>query len=467
MSLKFLALSTALCNAERSHKAKIAYDRSAGGASCTSDLSCNLNGVCINGQCVCDAAWEASNCSVLALRPLLPEAEAGFNLTNATTGEHVSTWGGPVLQVPGDDARWHMHAALMDRGCGLTSWMSNSLVVHAVASSPAGPYRLQDVSLPAWSHNPGTAVVESEGKVLMFHVGAGDGLGSEVTCTPTGCCASGRSPCGLRHGCNSTPPVTWTPPRERELPGCASESCRDGRCWFGNCGGGFTNVSFHVATSPAGPWSAVSAPLVGGQTFGSMTTPSPWMYRDPHTGEQNGTIFLVSGGLWRAESWRGPYGQVPGLHVSCHGEDPYVYQDHRGHWHCLSHDAGSAGFGNLSIAGGHAFSLDLREWCALPELPTPTRSKALVSTSVAAQVHDAWRGVQRRVRRARGAAAATDREARAAAADLQPHDARDHAPRHRRGRRQRLSRLHRQGHRAGRRRALLVRVEQQSVARLP
>jgi hypothetical protein len=197
----------------------------------------------------------------------------------------------------------------------------------------------------------------------MFHVGAGDGLGGEVNCTAAGCCANGRSPCGLRHGCNSTAPRARAP--RGDPPGCASESCRDGRCWFGNCGGGFTNVSLHFADSPAGPWAAFSAPLADGQSFGSMSTPSPWMYLDEQ-GHQNGTIYLVSGGLWRADSWRGPYAQDPGLRVSCHGEDPYLYQDQRGHWHCLSHDAGSAGFGNLTIAGGHAFSLDLREWHTTP-----------------------------------------------------------------------------------------------------
>jgi len=144
-------------------------------------------------------------------------------------------------------------------------------------------------------------------------------------------------------------------------PTCSSEQCRAGRCWFGNCGGGFKNVSFHVAKSAAGPWEPFTAAVTGG-SFGSMTTPSPWMYIDPLTGKQNGTVFLVSGGLWRAENWKGPYYRPVGLTVSCHGEDPYLYQDHRGNWHCLSHNSGSAGFGNLTIAGGHAFSKDLISW---------------------------------------------------------------------------------------------------------
>ena len=46
------------------------------------------------------------------------------------------------------------------------------------------------------------------------------------------------------------------------------------------------------------------------------------MLQDSH-GKQNGTIFLVTGGLWRAETWRGPYEKYGS--VSCHGEDPYLH----------------------------------------------------------------------------------------------------------------------------------------------
>ena len=51
------------------------------------------------------------------------------------------------------------------------------------------------------------------------------------------------------------------------------------------------------------------------------------------------------------------------------------YQDQRGGWHCLSHNAGSAGFANLTLAGGHAFSEDLHTWYTTP---TPAYTGAFV-----------------------------------------------------------------------------------------
>ena len=254
----------------------------------------------------------------MAVLPISREAKGGLNVTNTSTGLHISTWGGPVMRVPGDET-WHMHAALLDKGCGITSWMTNSLVVHATASNPAGPYDVKDVSLLPWSHNPGTAVAP-DGRLLMFHVGDGaTGQSKEVTRgrgsdgADTGGCFDGASPCGMRHGCNST---AGDSALAEEPDSSGSASSRKG-CWFGRCG---ANISFHTATSPAGPWAPFTAPTTGEAS--SMSTPSPWMLQDSR-GKQNGTIFLVTGGLWRAETWRGPYEKYGS--VSCHGEDPYLH----------------------------------------------------------------------------------------------------------------------------------------------
>jgi hypothetical protein len=61
----------------------------------------------------------------------------------------VTTWGGSIVYVPGksNSSNFHMYAAEMLGSCGLTSWQSNSQVVHAVSSSPLGPWKREGVTL--------------------------------------------------------------------------------------------------------------------------------------------------------------------------------------------------------------------------------------------------------------------------------------------------------------------------------
>ena len=96
-----------------------------GGAPCFDDHACNLNGACEGGACVCDRGWTGANCSALNLQPA--RARAGFRLANA------SSWGGSALRLA--DGRWHMFAAVMLEGCGLTTWRTNSFTARAVADA--------------------------------------------------------------------------------------------------------------------------------------------------------------------------------------------------------------------------------------------------------------------------------------------------------------------------------------------
>lgn len=69
-------------------------------------------------------------------------------------------------------------------------------------------------------------------------------------------------------------------------------------------------------------------------------------------------------GLWRADSWQGPYTFVTS--GACGGgEDPSLYIDKKGRFHCLFHQSP---FSNPDIAIGHAYSLDGFVWyvSALP-----------------------------------------------------------------------------------------------------
>jgi hypothetical protein len=83
--------------------------------------------------------------------------------------------------------------------------------------------------------------------------------------------------------------------------------------------------------------------------------PAPWVH-------PNGTVYVVftdhGMGLWSAPTWRGPYTLVTS--GACGGgEDPSLFLDARGHWHCLFH---RSPFSIPDIAIGHSFSEDGLQW---------------------------------------------------------------------------------------------------------
>jgi len=134
----------------------------------------------------------------------------------------VSTWGGSIVYKEEADpsqtkakgsggGSWHMYAAEMLGGCGITSWQSNSQVVHAVADSPLGPWtRTPGVTLHVWAHCPNGAV-SPDGAILLprlwctplkYPVGVNASCKAGVRqCMEDGsgqCCRDGASPCGFR-----------------------------------------------------------------------------------------------------------------------------------------------------------------------------------------------------------------------------------------------------------------------------
>ena len=129
-------------------------------ASCSTDEDCSLNGLCLTRTCKCDPGWNGNDCGVLAIKatPL----GAGFQQPN------TSSWGGSVIKGP---AKWHMYLSRMSESCGLTSWATNSEIIHAVSSTIEGPYSYSDTVLPRFAHNPTIHFVD--GSYLLFHIGCG------------------------------------------------------------------------------------------------------------------------------------------------------------------------------------------------------------------------------------------------------------------------------------------------------
>eukprot|EP01064_Diplonema_japonicum_P014473 TRINITY_DN22122_c0_g1_i1.p1 TRINITY_DN22122_c0_g1~~TRINITY_DN22122_c0_g1_i1.p1 ORF type:complete len:365 (+),score=53.71 TRINITY_DN22122_c0_g1_i1:46-1140(+) len=239
----------------------------AGAASgCVTNIDCWMNGVCTNGACHCSKGWKGENCTQLNLQPAPVVGAYGY-------APNVSSWGGLPTKI---DGKWHLHAAEMTNGCGLSSWGKNSRVIHAVSDNMTGPYSRQDVTLGAWAHNPQLAVDNHTGTptYLLFHIGTGTHSGSLENC-----------------GENTPEPVAPT----------------------------VTSNVLHTASSPYGPWEPYNG-LPG------INNPSPFVF-------PNGTIVITgtSWNIYRADSWKGPWKKTPIVWSGDGGqgvwEDPFIFYD--------------------------------------------------------------------------------------------------------------------------------------------
>ena len=99
---------------------------------CESGLGCSLNGNCVGGRCSCHSGWGGARCGKLRLLPTT--LESGYNrvLSDAT-----ASWGGSMVRA--DDSLWHSFVGEMTQHCGLSAFLTNDQIVHAVSKTPLGP----------------------------------------------------------------------------------------------------------------------------------------------------------------------------------------------------------------------------------------------------------------------------------------------------------------------------------------
>ena len=121
-----------------------------GGAACTTDEECELNGLCTGGACVCDRGWTGASCGRLDLLPVAPAAPVAYSgaIWGASSPDTTtSSWGGNVIrQVNGTI---DLYVSEFVNHCGLLSWQRNSRIVHtrSVSGLLTGPYELHALNL--------------------------------------------------------------------------------------------------------------------------------------------------------------------------------------------------------------------------------------------------------------------------------------------------------------------------------
>lgn len=294
---------------------------------CSDDTGCSLNGVCTQstGMCTCYPPWTGGDCSELDILPAPPVRGYGMD-------PDIYTWGGSVVLL--DDGLYHMYVAEMSGNCSLNSWGSHSLVTHATAATPEGPFVRQDTALPVWSHNPQVVVQKNasggNATLVLFHIG----------------------------DANNGP-----------VSNCSAEvSAADGAARAAAAtGAGSVGSTLHYATNPYGPWTPVVPPPPG------CNNPAPFLH-------PNGTWYLFcSGPLYSAPSFFGPWTVAatpsprnPGVPGSY--EDPVLYVDPRGNWHIIWHVYTTSPVPPTcvnSTVSGHWFSPDGLQWYAASTPPFP------------------------------------------------------------------------------------------------
>lgn len=90
--------------------------------------------------------------------------------------ENYWVWGSSVIK--GEDGKYHMFASRWKKDIGFGKWVTNSEIVRAVADTPVGPYKFQEIVLPIRgkeffdglvTHNP--RIVKYKDYYLLYYFG--------------------------------------------------------------------------------------------------------------------------------------------------------------------------------------------------------------------------------------------------------------------------------------------------------
>ena len=321
-------------------------------AACTTELDCQLSGVCTSGACVCDPGWKGDHCGQLDLLPNAPNHFAYRPLAPAEASEtYWNSWGAsaPIVDAKGV---YHLFSTRILNGCPVNYYTYNEQLVHLTSTSLLGPYVFANVALNTTIINP-TAMRAPTGEYVLFYSGAPLPARYNKNASECGAAraASGSAERQLR-------PVTRQI-NVAEPPGPP----------------GYTNIGCVLSIAST---SDLAEPFVvqlanftpsGAENLFCRTNPTAFIF-------PNGTTLLyfrsaqASGGnelIWvaRADHWRGPYALVtPAAPIFPNSnEDPFIMRNERGRFILMMHMSHWGPGSN----GAKAFSFDGLAWHATAE----------------------------------------------------------------------------------------------------
>ena len=314
---------------------------------CTTDDDCSLNGVCsAAGVCACDAAWSGGDCGVLRLLPT--KKKNGYH----NVAERTASWGGSIHKDPASEA-WYMFAAEFVNHCPLDNWSPNSRVVRTVSKQgPLGPYSFDTELLPTFHHNPNVKLT-ADGKYVMFVIGRG---------------------CNKTVQCGGANPLA----EAAELSACYEPHDTAP----GNMESG---ISAYIAPAIDSPFARIGKGYILGSNPPAMwnadtTNPGPLIHANQSVlmmyrgcGNQckpPEELGLASAPSYLSSNYTRLNGDRPicGGASLCETEDPFLYQDPRGHYHAMLHYVGPGGGFSCTpprdgcLVGSHAYSRDGLSW---------------------------------------------------------------------------------------------------------
>ncbi|WPG97485.1 Hypothetical protein R9X50_00026200 [Acrodontium crateriforme] len=298
---------------------------------CQTDDDCSLNGRCSSKikVCHCDPGWRGADCGELNVRPA--NRESGYN----RTAEGISSWGSKIVVDPHDSRLHHLFLAEFEHGCGLDFWSPFSRIIRAEShQGAAGPYKFAAEVVSAFAHNPSVVWSPIEQEYLLYYIGCEQNLNASA-------CTASDLTCGPGNFINGE-------------SGISIQTSKDLRHW-----------------KPKGQVFKGSDDMQLWDADTTNPSPHPLLYPPSYSHEHKSGMLLAYRGcpyncpgnelisLAIAPCATGPYTRLNNHEpiFPDSAEDPFVWQDKRGHFHMLVHSLeAEGGFGRGPKVGRHAYA---------------------------------------------------------------------------------------------------------------